>query len=425
MYKVNDNLEVLISPDKLKVIVINKSNNSWIKMFKDDWTTIGRLVVENKVEHINNDIFQLMLNYGIVLESSASNTFYDKNQYNILYNITDLCNLSCSYCYVNNSNENKKSYCFETDYKKILNIIKECNFSGITISGGEPLLHPDIYDIIMECRKITRNIGINTNATVNVGNLIRIAPLVKSISISLDSGIPEENDVLRGDGNYLKTINAIKRLIALGHRDKLIIHPTITKKNRDNITSIFDVSKRYGIKVDFNYLFRCDDCNMSLNTDEENDTRLNILKWNLINHYPKYDDTYYLGEIYYARQRCPAGSMLLVAPNGDMYPCPSLYDEKNYLGNILSLGKESLQQYLDENKILCGYRNKSIYNNPRYEKCNNCSVKNFCAGLCYGMDMTELKCEYYRKYLNFKLWDYDSSLNTNEQVANFESYFKR
>lgn len=60
--------------------------------------------------------------------------------------VTEYCNLKCSYCYMNSINNN---YNFEslTTILEVINSLNEINIDKLIITGGEPFLRPDIFDI--------------------------------------------------------------------------------------------------------------------------------------------------------------------------------------------------------------------------------------------------------------------------------------
>jgi len=59
----------------------------------------------------------------------------------IAFNITRKCNKHCDYCYLNLTGEDLSN-------EKIKDILNSVEFDTITLTGGEPLMHPDIKDIL-------------------------------------------------------------------------------------------------------------------------------------------------------------------------------------------------------------------------------------------------------------------------------------
>ena len=73
---------------------------------------------------------------------------------------TQQCNLSCDGCY----RENVKSHRTMPEVRSDLDVFASLrNFDGVSIAGGDPLLHPDLPDIIRHVRSMGRKAIVNTN----------------------------------------------------------------------------------------------------------------------------------------------------------------------------------------------------------------------------------------------------------------------
>ena len=81
----------------------------------------------------------------------------------ITLEITDYCPNECEYC---STCASPKGY-HKLDMKEInlfLNRFDENEITRINISGGEPLSHPDFYEILCLCKSYTHNVWVYTNA---------------------------------------------------------------------------------------------------------------------------------------------------------------------------------------------------------------------------------------------------------------------
>lgn len=80
--------------------------------------------------------------------------------------ITSNCNLRCIHCY-NESGELRDQISVEA-FKNVLGCYDNPKKASITLSGGEPLLHPQVWkfiDMMLESGILARNILLITNAT--------------------------------------------------------------------------------------------------------------------------------------------------------------------------------------------------------------------------------------------------------------------
>src|SRR5690348_4262303 len=101
------------------------------------------------------------------------------------------CNLSCTYC--NEYDDFSKPVPLETMYERI-DRLGSFGTSIITISGGEPLLHPELDDIIARIRKTGAIAGMITNGYLLMPD--RIERLNKAgldhMQISIDNVMPDD-----------------------------------------------------------------------------------------------------------------------------------------------------------------------------------------------------------------------------------------
>src|SRR4029453_15383478 len=74
--------------------------------------------------------------------------------------VTDQCNLDCAYC---TEYDNSRPHPSIDDLKKWVRKIRELGTMRIALVGGEPLVHPDIVDLVRYCREL----GFATSLTTN------------------------------------------------------------------------------------------------------------------------------------------------------------------------------------------------------------------------------------------------------------------
>jgi MoaA/NifB/PqqE/SkfB family radical SAM enzyme len=101
------------------------------------------------------------------------------------------CNLDCGYC---NEYDNVSKPVPLEEMKKRLDILADMGTSIITISGGEPLMHPELEEIIAHIRKRGMIAGMITNGFLLSKE--RIATLneagLEHLQISIDNVVPDE-----------------------------------------------------------------------------------------------------------------------------------------------------------------------------------------------------------------------------------------
>ncbi|MBL7196849.1 MAG: glycosyltransferase [Candidatus Omnitrophica bacterium] len=138
----------------------------------------------------------------------------------LILDITHSCNLSCRICDIWKTKNTEKD--LDISYiKKMLWQAKDLKIKEIALSGGEPLLRKDIFDIFEYAKDLEiKDLGVLTNGILAESFFPRLRPyLIDNIIspvISLDSLNPEIHNFVRdSDIAWQKTKKALNRLSAL------------------------------------------------------------------------------------------------------------------------------------------------------------------------------------------------------------------
>ncbi len=131
----------------------------------------------------------------------------------VLLEINSLCQLRCQYCSAAPFNGS------QWPLPRAITLIEELGkfpVWALTISGGEPLLYPHLSELIEACFNVGIRPVINTNGLKLLDDKtfeglvdLKDRGIEFTLSLSLDSAIPEENDFGRGRG--LEVVEAIHR----------------------------------------------------------------------------------------------------------------------------------------------------------------------------------------------------------------------
>jgi len=175
---------------------------------------------------------------------------------------TKKCNLQCGICYL--TGMKNKDIISDADrdiffpvelYEKLLDDTAVFdNHKGIRVNltGGEPLLNPDIYKILTRSRNRAEKVFLFTNGTIFSGNLIEAADKgdIYCIVFSVD-GTKKNHDLIRGRGTFKKTMGTIKKM-----RKKickktplLAINTVINKTNINDLEESVLLAQRLKIDI--------------------------------------------------------------------------------------------------------------------------------------------------------------------------------
>lgn len=162
-----------------------------------------------------------------------------------IFEITTKCNIFCLHCLEGGSRESK-----ELTTKEIFNLIDELHFLKvyrIVLTGGEPLLRDDLEDIIRRCTEKNIRATVFTNGILVTRELLeRIKGLNVLFRFSLDGADAATHDKIRGEGNFEKTVNAMRLCQQLGVHTGIAC--TINSLNFGQYFDILDLANELGSK---------------------------------------------------------------------------------------------------------------------------------------------------------------------------------
>jgi radical SAM protein with 4Fe4S-binding SPASM domain len=165
------------------------------------------------------------------------------------WNVTRKCNLKCSHCYINASPSEYTDELTTEEGKRLIDQICEVSHPLLILSGGEPILRKDIYELIEYGAKKGLRMGLGSNGTLIddfVAKKLKQSG-ISTVSISIDSHIPENHDDFRGvKGSWRKAVGAIQ---ALRENGVLVqVNTTLTQQNYDEIDDIMSLAEKLGVE---------------------------------------------------------------------------------------------------------------------------------------------------------------------------------
>ncbi|CCQ91128.1 Radical SAM domain protein, putative Coenzyme PQQ synthesis protein E [Nitrospina gracilis 3/211] len=312
--------------------------------------------------------------------------------YSISWNITKRCNLNCEHCYLDADfrggfrvDELTTQECYN-----VIDQIAEVNPNAFLIlTGGEPLLRPDIYDITRYAADRKFMVVLGTNGTIiNRENAQKIKDAgAHGVGISIDSMDPGKHDQFRGVSKaWEKSMEAFDILNDVGV--DFLIQMSVSDMNYKEIPDVIAYAEKIGA-VAFNLYFLVCTGRGQGNTDISNaayEEALKILYQEQMKYKgrlminskcaPQYKRVVYENDPDSVYQRtyaggCPAGTHYSrISPEGDLTPCPFIAES---VGNLKSDTFQNLwynaplMNQLRERKGLDG-------------KCGSCEFSAMCSG---------------------------------------------
>ncbi len=308
------------------------------------------------------------------------------------YNVTRECNMKCSHCYINATDKKLENELTTKEAKEVIDQIYQVSSPLLILSGGEPLMRKDIFELIEYGTKKGMKIGLGSNGYLiddEVAKKLKVAG-VATVSISLDSNIPAQHDEFRGvPGAWAKAVNACKTLRKEGVLVQ--VNTTLTHDNYNQIDEIMALAESIGVE-NFHLFFlvptgrgvKLTDISPQKYEEMITNTFAKVHKHRL-NVRPSCAPQFMriaqgMGlDMRQWMRGCLAGMHYCrIYPNGDVTPCPYLPIK---LGN---LKEQSFKEVWFNSEVFKNLRNTSCLKG----KCGACEYKTICGGCrarAYGL----------------------------------------
>ncbi len=171
----------------------------------------------------------------------------------VALNLTKRCNLSCEHCYLdaeilkNGSTDELSTREVKKAIDEIASVGPECM---IVLTGGEPLLRPDIEELARHASDLGLMVVVGSNGLTLTRKRVKSlqAAGVAGIGLSVDSLNPDIHDNFRGrKGAWLKTMIAIDNCKAEGLAFQ--IHFSVTDHTAHEVDDMIEFAKSCGALV--------------------------------------------------------------------------------------------------------------------------------------------------------------------------------
>ena len=116
----------------------------------------------------------------------------------VIWNLVRRCNLTCKHCYATSADKDFPGELSTGQVYEVLDDLKSFGVSVLILSGGEPLMRPDIFEISSRAKQMGFYVGLSTNGTlITEENIQAIADMQYDyVGISID-GMRETHDRFR------------------------------------------------------------------------------------------------------------------------------------------------------------------------------------------------------------------------------------
>jgi heme d1 biosynthesis radical SAM protein NirJ len=164
----------------------------------------------------------------------------------VIWNLIRRCNLTCKHCYSISGDVDFPGELSTADVFQVLDDLKAARVPALILSGGEPLMRPDIFEISARAKSLGFYLALSTNGTLIGPELAdRIAAAgYDYVGISLD-GIGETHDRFRrSPGAFHAALNSLRMLRDRGV--KVGVRFTMTEDNASHLPLMLDLVEEEG-----------------------------------------------------------------------------------------------------------------------------------------------------------------------------------
>lgn len=413
MFQYVSDIKILNNSKYHKTILLNRNSGFWIKI-PNVWKNVLDNFLNSSIEtdlYVQqfedlddaNTFLQLLdtlIKYDMIEDKKNKRK---SNLYKVQFAITERCNLSCIHCCYNAGMASDKTDLELNKIKKIIDKIVFCNPKSITLSGGEPLIREDFYDILKYLAEhYEGEITLSTNATLITENrILELIEKISSFDISLDGFDENSCKKIRGKGVFSKVITNIKKLQNYGasNINLSMVDINHSKEEREKFKIL---NKQLGTKAIIRAL---SPIGRATGMESKVEYLEKLYK-------PRLLETEEQKRICsgFRGTKCGAyRNQFFVNYNGDIYPCGLLIDSKYKTGNILEIDKDKIFPFTTSRGN--GVRNLKMLEPDQIKYCKNCEVNFFCWGCLQEADMLvenpELiheRCKLKYNHLNNIIW---------------------
>src|SRR3990172_4016947 len=165
----------------------------------------------------------------------------------IAWEVTGRCNLNCIHCRASSS-----MFSHDTDFtteeaRKLIDDITSFCSPVLVLSGGEPLLRPDLFEIAKYGTEKGLRMCIATNGTLVTDDICEKMKEsgIKIVSLSLDGSTAAVHDDFRKQPG---AFDATLRAAGTFHRNgiKFIVNSSFAKRNQHDIAETYRLAKKIG-----------------------------------------------------------------------------------------------------------------------------------------------------------------------------------
>ena len=164
--------------------------------------------------------------------------------------LTEGCNLNCRHCWISHPPKSQGHRQAVLDFGLFQSMIqqgKKLGLKAVKLTGGEPLIHPQIKEILEFVRNEQLILNLETNGTLCTPEIAKILAQcrLELVSVSLDGkDVATHEAVRRVKGSFASAKEGICNLVSVGIKPQVIM--SLMRSNVDQIRDVANLVKSLG-----------------------------------------------------------------------------------------------------------------------------------------------------------------------------------
>ena len=165
----------------------------------------------------------------------------------VIWNLIRRCNLTCKHCYSISADKDFAGELSTGEVFRVMDDLKSFKVPALILSGGEPLLRPDIFDIARRSKALGFYTALSSNGTlIDEVMCARIAEIgFDYVGVSLDGLGPTHDKFRRMNGAFDRSLAGIRLCRDAGM--KVGVRFTLTQDNFHDLSGLLRLVEEEGI----------------------------------------------------------------------------------------------------------------------------------------------------------------------------------
>lgn len=165
----------------------------------------------------------------------------------VIWNLIRRCNLTCKHCYATSADIDFDGELSIAEINRVMDDLHAFGVRVLILSGGEPLLHPDLFDIAARAKSMGFYVGLSSNGTlIDQHNISRLVGLdFNYVGVSLDGLRATHDRFRRRQGAFDEALTGVR--LCVRHGLKVGLRFTLTADNHHDLPGLLKLMRDEGV----------------------------------------------------------------------------------------------------------------------------------------------------------------------------------